>query len=123
MEEKRRATPFAVTERELNDGCVELRVVGELDLATSPELEDALGRLLRERRDVLIDLGGCEFIDSIGLATILRARRLLRSAGLTLYVSELSQRARRLFQVVGLDTPELVRPRAQAPTAPGPRQS
>jgi anti-anti-sigma factor len=119
VEEKGRTDRFAVAERELSEGCTEVRVKGELDLATAPQLEDALGRLIGERRNVLVDLGGCEFIDSIGLATILRARRLLLSHDRTLYVSELSRRVRRTFEVAGLDTPELVRPGPPAPAAQG----
>jgi anti-sigma B factor antagonist len=118
VEENPRPTRFALSERALGETCAELRVVGELDLATAPELDSALERLVSERRDVLVDLGECEFVDSVGLATILRARRRLRSAGRTLHVSALSRRARRTFEVSGLDTPELVRSGSTAGTAP-----
>jgi anti-anti-sigma factor len=114
VEENRPPTRFAVTQRELGEGCVELRVVGELDLATAAELDSALERLISKRSDALVDLGECEFVDSVGLATILRARRRLRSAERNLHVTALSRRARRTFEVSGLDTPELILPRPPA---------
>jgi anti-sigma B factor antagonist len=59
-------------------------VRGELDLNTAPALEDPLTAALEESDaiSVLIDLSPCEFIDSTGIAVIVRAwQRLDRDAG------------------------------------------
>ena len=49
---------------------------GELDLATAPALEDALGRAFESgSARVVLDLRELEFIDSSGLRTLLTARR------------------------------------------------
>jgi anti-sigma B factor antagonist len=49
---------------------------GELDLATAPALEDALGRAFEGgSARVVLDLRELEFIDSSGLRTLLTARR------------------------------------------------
>jgi anti-sigma B factor antagonist len=76
--------PFEVRNETLDDGVLAFAVRGELDLNTAPELdrplEDALSRA--EELSVLIDLSKCEFIDSTGIALIVRAwQRVDREAG------------------------------------------
>ena len=46
---------------------------GELDLATAPDLRKVLEDELAGLEPVLIDLSDCEFIDSTGIAVIVRA--------------------------------------------------
>jgi anti-anti-sigma factor len=71
--------PFEVRDEDLEDGVRALTVRGELDLNTAPELEEAL---TGDGGDgVLVDLSECEFIDSTGIAVIVRAwQRLDRDA-------------------------------------------
>jgi anti-anti-sigma factor len=64
--------PFRVTKQELDSG-YEIRVEGELDLAVADRLQDAIARCAD--RQTLVDLGDCEFIDSTGIAVIVRAHR------------------------------------------------
>ena len=68
-------TPFEVSNEALDDGVLAFAVRGELDLHTAPELDRPLENALSERADpsILIDLSGCEFIDSTGIALIVRA--------------------------------------------------
>jgi anti-sigma B factor antagonist len=77
-------TPFEVKDESLDGGVLTLSVRGELDLNTAPELDQPLEKALEEGPDtsVLIDLSGCEFIDSTGIALIVRAwQRVDREAG------------------------------------------
>jgi anti-sigma B factor antagonist len=70
--------PFEVRNEEMS-GIRALTVRGELDLNTAPELERALAD---GGEEVLVDLSECEFIDSTGIAVIVRAwQRLDRDAG------------------------------------------
>ena len=46
---------------------------GELDLATAPDLRKVLEDELKGLEPVLLDLSECEFIDSTGIAVIVRA--------------------------------------------------
>jgi anti-anti-sigma factor len=64
---------FKLTESEPAPGFREIRVEGELDLAVAEQLRQALRRDPQDQ--VLINLGSCEFIDSTGIAVILRAHR------------------------------------------------
>jgi anti-sigma B factor antagonist len=68
-------TPFEVKNVAIEDGVRILTVQGELDLNTAPGLEAPLEEALAGDGDVsiLIDLSGCEFIDSTGIAVIVRA--------------------------------------------------
>jgi anti-anti-sigma factor len=77
-------TPFEVNSEELEDGVIAFSVQGELDLSTAPELDRPLEDALGDGGDpsVLIDLSRCEFIDSTGIALIVRAwQRVDREGG------------------------------------------
>jgi anti-anti-sigma factor len=72
-------SPFEVRNEELENGVRALTVRGELDLNTAPELEAALAD--GADGEILVDLSECEFIDSTGIAVIVRAwQRLDRDA-------------------------------------------
>jgi anti-sigma B factor antagonist len=77
-------TPFEVNNEALDDGVLAFAVKGELDLNTAPELDRPLEEALADADElsVLIDLSECEFIDSTGIALIVRAwQRVDREAG------------------------------------------
>jgi anti-sigma B factor antagonist len=77
-------TPFEVKNETLDGGILTFAVRGELDLNTAPELDGPLEAALSDGDElkVLIDLSGCEFIDSTGIALIVRAwQRVDRDAG------------------------------------------
>lgn len=99
---------FELTERELRPGCTEVRVSGELDLAVAPELDELLERLTADARDVVIDLAPCEFIDSSGLAVILRAHHRLDKAGRRLVMFGPSAQVLRVLSTTGLTANGLV---------------
>lgn len=54
-------------------GSLRLSVVGELDLASAPVLEERLGRLVPGLLSVVLDLSGLEFIDSTGIRVLIDA--------------------------------------------------
>jgi anti-sigma B factor antagonist len=91
------------------DGWVVLAVVGEVDLATAPQVRQAVIRLLSDptRRGIaprlVIDLSGVDLIDSIGLGVLIGALRRVRAADgqLVLVVSE--PRVRSVFRATDLD--------------------
>ena len=84
---------------------------GELDLNTAPELEGPLEEALSADGDasVLIDLSECEFIDSTGIALIVRAwQRVDRDAAarasgrLVLCCS--NDQVQRLLKITGVES-------------------
>ena len=73
-----------------DDGrCLTLRLVGELDHAAAqtvmPGIEDAVEEYLPRR--CVLDLTGVSFMDSSGIAVILKTDRLLRQTGGALALS------------------------------------
>jgi len=56
-------------------------VAGELDIATSPQLERALRRIEVDPAPVFLDMRELEFMDRRGVHVILAADRRVRSAG------------------------------------------
>jgi anti-sigma B factor antagonist len=65
-------------------GCVVVTVLGEIDLATAPELETALGQYLGGTPLVVVDLTDVTFFGSLGLATLVRLTARAESAGVRL---------------------------------------
>ena len=73
---------FDVQSEELDGQVRVLAVRGELDMGTAPELDAQLEAVPASDAFVLVDLSDCEFIDSTGIALIVRAwQRLDRDAG------------------------------------------
>jgi anti-sigma B factor antagonist len=63
---------FAVHAETTPAGVVVVRVSGDLDLATAPQLEEVLATLPPGSR-VVIDLGACTFLDSTGVRVLAAA--------------------------------------------------
>lgn len=68
-------------------GSTRIELTGELDIATAPDLEHALGVQLAEGDgDVVLDLRGVTFLDSSGLRVVLVASREVAGSGRRLIV-------------------------------------
>jgi anti-sigma B factor antagonist len=78
-------------------------VHGELDLATSPELEEQLRRIWDAGNEQLvIDLRELEFMDSTGLSIIVKAHQRLTDEGRQLTLVRGSQQVQRLLDLTGV---------------------
>lgn len=101
-------------------------VDGELDLHTTPELEQALTTVLsRGGRNVVVDLAGLVFIDSTALAALLRVQPDFRSRGGRLLLVSEDRRILRTLEITGLDRTFDVEPqlgRAVELVLAGPRE-
>jgi len=102
------ATPFSIERRPLAEGCLQIEVGGELDLATSDRLAEALDEALASQAHVVIDLQRCSFLDSSGIATILCGRRRLAEEGRVLCVVGARNAVARIFDITGLMASDLV---------------
>ena len=82
-------------------------VRGELDLSTAPELEGPLEQAVGAGDTaVLIDLSECEFIDSTGIAMIVRAWQRLDGdgdGGNRVVICSDNDQVRRVLEVTGLE--------------------
>lgn len=79
-------------------------VHGELDQGTAPELRGVLGATLGDSTgSVLVDLSGCEFIDSTGLSLLVEAKRRLGEEQRSFGVCCADPEVRRLLELTGID--------------------
>ena len=87
--------------------CSVVTVVGELDIATAPELVMALDRAAESGcSQVVVDLLGTSFIDSTGLTTLFRAHKKLEGNGhpsLSIVVGPSNFEVRRVIDLMGFD--------------------
>lgn len=98
--------PFEVKVGDLEHGVRTIFVRGELDLSTAPDLEGPLEQTLEsEEGSVLIDLSQCEFIDSTGIALIVRAWQRLDGGedGRNLVLCSQNDQVRRVLEITGLE--------------------
>ncbi len=87
----------------LEGGRVRLEVRGELDIATSPQLNARLLRELLAQRDVELDLTQVEFMDASALGAIIGARRRFERREQSLLVSvRPSTQPHRLLTLTGI---------------------
>ena len=82
---------------------VEIRVAGELDLATVPQLRQVVDAHARSGQTMVIDLREIEFIDSMGLATLVRARHRAIARGAKLELVAGPEPVQRVFTLTHLD--------------------
>jgi anti-sigma B factor antagonist len=95
--------PFQV-EVQRTDNATVFVVSGELDLSSSPELEAAVGQLdSRDTGVVVLDLTAVEFMDSAGLAVVVKAHQQAESAGRAFGLVPGSEQVRRLLSLTGIE--------------------
>jgi len=95
-------TQFRVEVREEGQGTV-IALSGELDLASSPALEDALERVLSsDAKIVVIDLRELEFMDSTGLSILVRAHQTAEEQELALHLVNGPPQVQRLLSLTGV---------------------
>ncbi len=102
--------PFDVAKEELDGGILAIAVHGELDMSTAPQLERALQEALSDpEASIMLDLSECEFIDSTGIALIVRAwQQLDREGGGDgkgrLVLCSHNHQVRRLLTITGVES-------------------
>jgi anti-anti-sigma factor len=86
-------------------GEVVLRVAGELDMNTEPELSKALRELLDAPagRDVVVDLGDLSFMDSSGVRALLEGNALALRRGTRLRARNARGIVARVLYLTGVD--------------------
>jgi anti-anti-sigma factor len=98
---------FEASTAALEDGVRVVAVRGELDLGTAPELEGPLEEAIGAREPLLIDLSECEFIDSTGIAMIVRAWQQLANGDGDgdgrVVICSANEQVRRVLEITGLE--------------------
>lgn len=99
---------FNVSERDLEGGARDIQVEGELDLAVAGELDEVLAKACEQCEQVLVGLERCAFIDSSGIAVILRAHNRMQEEGNRLVVYGPTDQVLRVLSMTGLTANGLV---------------
>ena len=107
VRDDRRSVPgfqdFAVTVVPAG-GAATIRVTGDLDCHTAPQLRAALAGVVADGvRQVTLDLGGTPFMDSTGLSVLVGGLKRLREHGGDMVVTSPTRATRSLFELTGLD--------------------
>ena len=84
------------------DGQVIVALRGVLDVTDAVSVAAALAAVAARQRDIIIDLAGLEFIDSSGVAALVRGRRQARHAGGELLLAAPQQQVLRVLTLTRL---------------------
>jgi anti-sigma B factor antagonist len=79
-----------------------IRLVGELDMSTAPELDEALRAAVEHGGPILVDLSELRFIDSSGINVVVQAAMSLGGRGCLILHGE-QDRIRRVLDLVQVD--------------------
>jgi anti-sigma B factor antagonist len=102
----------------LEGGVGHLRVTGEVDASTAPELRARGSSLLDDgARTLLVDCSHLTFIDSAGLSVLLDLHDMAERRVATMTIRHPSDQVRRLLSITGLDKKLIVAPASPVRTA------
>lgn len=76
---------------------------GEVDVASSPALSQALDEALQQGRKVVVDLRGVTFLDSTGLGVLVQALNTATEASRELRLAVTDPNVLKVFEVTALD--------------------
>jgi anti-sigma B factor antagonist len=80
-----------------------MKVKGRVDSETTPELDEALGKLLQGNRNkIILDLQGVDFISSAGLRAIVKAYQAAKKSGGDLRLASISTPVEVVLRTVGM---------------------
>ena len=81
-----------------------LPLEGEIDLHRSPRVERSLASMIKKKPDrIIVDLSGVTFIDSSGMAVLIRALQNVKEYGGKLSLSGMNDHVRPIFETARLD--------------------
>lgn len=90
-------------EERAEDGRHTLVLKGELDLVTGPSLETAITSIcVAGAEELLLDLGGLRFADSMGLRALFRSSEVCQRYGCKLLLTRALPSIEHMFKVSGL---------------------
>ena len=78
-------------------------VIGELDIATGPELQAAIDALEPGYEELIVDLSECSFFASSGISILLEENARAARDGFRLVVVKAPASAQRIFELTSLE--------------------
>jgi anti-sigma B factor antagonist len=80
----------------------DIRLAGELDMSSRPELDEVLLTAVEQGGPILVDLSELRFIDSTGISALMQAAVVLGDRGCLILHGE-QDRVRRVLDLVGVE--------------------
>ena len=80
-----------------------IRLAGEIDLGTAPQLKQTVDAYARIGQTITIDLRDVTFVDSMGLAALVRVRHRALGRGATLQLVAPPEGVLAVFRITRLD--------------------
>ena len=84
--------------RNTNETVIEL--TGRLDTTTAPALDKTVNEDIRDAKNLLLDLGGLEYVSSAGLRVILGAQKRMQKVG-TMKLKNVCEAVMEVFEMTG----------------------
>ena len=82
-----------------------IQATGNIDLSASTKFQKGVLELLSDKPErVIINLSDVPYMDSSGIASLVKALSVVRGSGASLHLVGLTQRVRSLFEITRLDT-------------------
>ena len=95
---------FVAATAQLEDGTPVVSVMGDVDLATAPLLEQTLVEVAEAGKgEVVVDLTGCSFLDAGGLRALVATRSRLKRSDRSLALVLSNPSVMRIFQITHFD--------------------
>ena len=102
MTETFEPAPFGV-ELARDGATATVAVLGELDIATTPQLTEGLRSLQPGYETLVVDLSRCTFFASSGISILLEESHRGKEEGFELVVIKAPPEVQRMFDLAGLD--------------------
>ena len=81
---------------------VVLEITGRLDTTTSPNLDTVINELSEDTKELILDMGGLEYISSAGIRVVLSAYKKMMSNQGIMRITKANEMVRDVFEMTGL---------------------
>ena len=81
-----------------------VQAVGDINIYSSADFQDSLRPVLaRKPERIVIDMAGVDFMDSSGIASLVKMLSRAKAVGASMHLAAMSDRVRSLFEITRLD--------------------
>ena len=81
---------------------VVLKITGRLDTTTAPNLDTVINELSEDTKELILDMGGLEYISSAGIRVVLSAYKKMMSNQGIMRIIKANDMVRDVFEMTGL---------------------
>ena len=79
-----------------------LEITGRLDTTTAPNLDTVINELSEDTKELILDMGGLEYISSAGIRVVLSAYKKMMSNQGIMRIIKANDMVRDVFEMTGL---------------------